>query len=240
MKKNITLSCLFLLLSFISFSQTSKWFVTVGSGYSFGGPANGIKNQMRKSGWNDMDEDMVLGFNWSTNYPRKNPGLPLMLTAGKKLKEYKSIYFTAGLADNATVKGFKKEGEAYLLILGGSYGRYISVDYKIWQIAGGYQYAFPNARIKLGFGPSLLLLNSKATNADSSINKQNSLVPALVGNARLPLGREKRLFGVEFFIQTTLAPPAKVEDFTKVGSSDKVSLGMSNLTLGLALALRRK
>lgn len=56
----------------------------------------------------------------------------------------------------------------------------------------------------------------------------------------MPLGRGRRLIGVELFVQTTLAPPAKMDDFTKSNSANKIAVNMANVMLGLDLAVRRK
>lgn len=191
MKATITLTTMFLLISFTSVAQTSKWFVTAGSGYTVGGPANSLKNKMSRAGWDDREDGLVFFFSYSVDYPTKTQYLPLMISAGKKLKENKSLFFTAGLADKGSVEGFKKEGDEYFLVIGGSYGRYISVDYQEWQLSCGYQYSFPNTRVKLGFGPSLILLNSKETAADSSTSKHNSITPGVVGNAPCPWEEEE-------------------------------------------------
>src|SRR4051794_40131755 len=74
-------------------AQPSKWFVSVISGYPFGGPLKSIKNNMGKSGLNKtvVYTESFGFFGWGSSsggvieYPKGNQKAPLLVRVGKRI-----------------------------------------------------------------------------------------------------------------------------------------------------------
>lgn len=211
MKKLLLLLVLLSSASFV-IAQASRWFFTFSAGPGFGGPAAGIKSNMAGCGFNDKSSWNILGFTGTNDYPYIDRGLPVLFTAGRKIKEYKSMYLTAGVSATGTVSGMKSFGFYDAILFSGNYGNAVTIDYQVWQLTAGYQYHFPKTRAKLGFGPTALLFRYKEEEEGTQYNKP---VPGVSGMVRLPFGRERKLFGMELFAQALLAPPIKTIAYTK-------------------------
>lgn len=157
---------------------------------------------------------------------RKSPSL--LLSFGKKLKEHRYIYFVIGCADKGQVEGYKD--------LGSILESYATIHYSVYQFTAGYLYTIGKSRIKLGGGPSLLMLKYTAGSEQS----QTSFVPGLTLSGRFPLGKEKRLIGVDFILEANLAPPAKIEMQEKSDNGFHITKAdMIQGSAGLALCFRK-
>lgn len=197
--------------------QTPRWFFSFSAGPGFGGPAASIKNNMERCGFNDKSSWNILGFTGTNNYPYITKGVPVLVTAGMKLKEYKSLYVTAGLSSAGSISGRQRVGSYDYIIFSGNYGHAVAINYQVWQLTAGYQYTFAKTRVKLGFGPTALLFRYKE---DAEGTQYNKPVPAISGMMRLPLGRERKLFGMELFAEAVLAPPVKTTAYHKSMEAD--------------------
>jgi hypothetical protein len=229
---------LFCLVSLNAFAQSSKWFFSVAPGYAIGGPSASIRHQMVQQGFDETSSYNFFGLTGTNNYPTRTWNASILVRAGVKMTERRSLYFVAGLADRSKVTGFKNEGYGDLLgILGSSYGPMPTISYSVYQLTAGYMYASARSRAKLGLGPSLFLFNYSMNNGE----KHGALVPGASFTGRFPFGKERRLFGVELVLEANLAPPVKM----KTGQTDEKSFhpgkaNMISMNLGVAFSFRKK
>ena len=237
MKKILTLICCIISLS--CFAQTSKWFVSFFTGGKVAGPPVSINHQMREHGY---DQTAVYNFIWSgtVDYPVEDIQPTLLLMAGKRISDCKSVYIIAGRSAKGVVSGFRGDGYTdFFGIFGGSTGAYIDVPYSIYQLGGGLMYSFPHTRTKLAAGPSFFLFQYGGASY-TGINKHQTFIPGVSALLKVPFGREKKLVGVDLIIELNLATPAKIEGEEaplKTLELDKVN--MIHGAVGLALSFRR-
>lgn len=221
-----------------TFSQNNKWFFSLSTNRNIGGPTGSFKKQINNQGFNGTSETNFFGARFSTQYPAVNKYPNLVLHGGKKLKGNKSLYFIAGIVDATNVEGYKRTGYQDMGLIGGSVGRRVSITANLYQASAGYMYS-GNSRVKWGIAPSLFLLNYSIQN-DSLMSKGNAVTGGITLTGRIPLGREKRLVGVDLFTELNLAPPVKPH---ASGSDAKAfQPGAANLvygSIGLALSFRR-
>jgi len=246
MKKIYSFLLLVSLSPLFSLAQTTKWFVTFASAPTFGGSAGQVKNKMAAQGYNDQEVNTIFLFGFSRQYPIKTVDPAVLIKAGFKQKENRSIYFIAGITNSGSAEGFKKEGEDYSLfpLFGGTTGTYVDYNYKIFQLGAGYEYAFQKTRTKLSAGPSLFIYKYELSGFGEEQNK-TSLIPGVNLNMRFPLGKEKRLFGIDLFADINLAPPAKTKDLysNQDGKVKRFSAGSVNMvhgSAGIAFSFRRR
>lgn len=234
-------SAVLILINLNCFAQSSKWFVSLSVGASMTGPSASFKHQMVQQGFDQTSTGSFLGFSWTTDYPKITKDAALLLRGGKKINDRRSIYFVAGRSAKGVVEGFRNHGYSdFFGIIGGSYGDQISVSYKAYQLTGGYLYSFPNTKIKLGFGPSVYLLNYKIEDNFTPTSKNTAYVPGASFLARFPFGKEKRLVGTEFFFEGNLAPSAKIKTSKLDGGFQPYNASMTSFNAGLALTFRKK
>ena len=87
------------------------------------------------------------------------------------------------------------------------------------------------------FGPSLFLFNYKPNNNE----RQTAFVPGASFTSRLPLGKEKRLFGIDLLLDASLAPPVKVDmKDTSPGAFKATKANMIHGSIGFACSFRRQ
>ena len=225
MKKSFVLVLCFIFFSLASKAQTSKWFLTVTSGFSAGGPGPSIKNNMDKNGYNAVTNNFI--FSGTTQYPYVSHGLPLLLMLGKRVSTSGSVYLIAGESNRGEARGYN-----------GSEG--ISVKYNVLQFTAGYQFSFPTTKFKIGAGPSAFAFKYANTSmAPATGEKHTAILPGLSVTGRIPFGKEKKLFGVELFFETNFAPRAKVGEIQGYRSSlEGSSVNMIHGIIGLSFAFR--
>jgi hypothetical protein len=230
-------SVLLVLINISCFGQTSKWFVSFSINPAIGGPSASLKSQMRAQ---QFDDDAISTFvifgSGTTHYPRGG-ATAFLMRGGKKLSDYKSLYFVAGISESATVEGFRAQGwsDGIFGLFAGTYGEKISISYSIYELTAGYQYSFSNTRSKIGFGPSLFLFHY----SNNGYNEQHSsVVPGASFTARVPLGREKKLVGFELVLEGNLAPPVKMK-YDHTDGFRPGSINMIHANAGLALSFRK-
>lgn len=231
---------LLVIINLNCFGQASKWFVSFSIAPVFGGPTASLKSQMRAQGYGDHDISTItiLG-SGDVSYP-KGRSVSFLARGGKKIADRKSIYFVAGISEQATVEGFHSEGwtDGFWGLFGGTYGKHVSVAYTTYQVTTGYMYSFPNSRAKLGFGPSIYILNYGTSVNYAKKDNHSSLVPGASFTARIPFGKEKNLFGIELVFEGNMAPPVKM----KCDQADGFQPGNANMfscNAGLAFSFRR-
>lgn len=203
---------LFVFSTSLLHAQDSKWFFTLTPGVTVGGPTASLKKSIIKSGCDDKSSFSFLGLSGSIQYPLTGKAPALLVSFGKKFSEHKSWYVTAGLAAAGNVSGLKTIGSFDYFLFSGNYGHSVKIDYKVWQLTAGYQYSFPRTRAKLGFGPTVSLFTYQE---EGDKQQHTQPRPAVSGMARLPLGRERKIFGMELFFEAVLAVPAKTASFSK-------------------------
>jgi hypothetical protein len=236
MKKIILIFGLLTQLS--ALCQAKKWFASISTGGSVGGPSASLKNQMIKQGFNQSGTYNFLGLTGTTEYPEKYLSGYFLVRFGKLLKERKSVFFIAGLSEKGEVTGFKNQGYVdFLGILGGSSGPRPIVNYSIYQASAGYQYDAIKTRAKLGLGPSLFLMNYQMNEE----NARSVLLPGIILTGRFPLGRERKLVGLELVLDTRLAPPANMKSDVKESPDTFVpgKVNMCAASAGIALCFRK-
>jgi hypothetical protein len=240
-----------IIASFIATAQPAKWFVSVATGYTMGGPAASIKNNMRRCNLDHISSFSALWglFSGTTNYPESSRNLPLLLKAGKRLTDKRSLYLVVGISGTGSVEGFRKIAfdESWDDFFSKSVGIHVHVEYKLYQISAGYQYSYPNTHAKIAVAPSLFLFRYQNTSA-STLQRHTAVAPGVAFTSRLPLGKEKRLIGVDLLVELNLAPPVKMQalttEYTYGDKTSTATLQRSNVNLvhgmlGLALSLRR-
>lgn len=233
-------SAMLFICSLNCFGQPSKWFVSFSLTPTFGGPSASFKHQMVKQGFNQTGTGELIFFRWSTDYPDVSKQPAILIRGGKKINDRRSFYFVAGQSAAGTVDGFKNEGyTSFIGIIGGSYGQLVSINYKLYQLTGGYLYSFPNTRAKLGFGPTVFLLNYKTSENYSTDESHAGLTAGASFVARLPFGKEKKLVGFEFVLEGNMAPSIKVKSSMDNTGFDPKSAGLFFLNAGIALTFHR-
>jgi hypothetical protein len=235
-------SAILCVVSLNAFSQASKWFISASAGGTIGGPSVSIKSQMKKQGFDDTGTSNFLGWTSTTHYPEKTWDASVLVSIGFKLTDRRSIYVTGGLLENAEVRGFKNTGYSnFLGLFSGSDGPRPMIKYSIYQMTAGYMYSSAKSRVKLGFGPSIFLVNHASGMNYSYGETIHSVVPGISGMARIPLRKEKRMFGAELFVETNLAPPIKMN--TSEGPAKDIfymkSANMISANVGFAFRLQK-
>jgi hypothetical protein len=231
---------LLLIINITMFGQSKNWFLSFSVAPTIGGPTNSIKNQLIQQGYNEASYFNFLGLEGKAEYPITAKSASLLVRGGRKISDRKSFYFTTGLSAKGSAEGFKNQGYTdFLGIFGGSYGGYIQVHYNVYQLTGGYLYSFPKSRVKIGFGPSIFLYQSSVSENSTNKQQNTSFVPGASGIVRLPIGKEKRLFGVELFFEGNIAPPAKSKAAKTESGFQAGNVNMMHANLGLAFSFRR-
>jgi len=233
--------CLLLVIVNLNcFAQAKKWFISFSAAPTLGGPSSSIKKQFVNQGFDQTSSFNFLGIEGSTHYPVVMKDAALLVRGGARLNDRRSIYFTVGQSAAATVEGFKNEGYSdFLGIFGGSYGQNISIDYNTYQFTAGYLYSFPNTRSKIGFGPSFFLFDYSITAGDNNKESHTAVSPGATFTARLPLGKERKLFGVELVFEGNAAMPVKMEGEMEGSSFQPGTVSMCSANIGLAFCFRK-
>ena len=232
-------SVLFLLLSIGCIAQSSKWFISFSAAPVVGGPAMSIKSQMKAQGFGDQSETTLPIFgDGTTNYPRGS-AIALLARGAKSINERKSLYFIAGIAETAHVEGFKNEGwsNGNFGLFAGSYGQSVSVKYTTYQATAGYMYPISSSRSRFGVGPSLYIFSYSTFNQYLKTGKHTSMVPGATFTLKVPFGKERRLFGIDFILDGNLALPVKMKSDTNEGLRHG-SVNMCSASAGLAFSFR--
>lgn len=148
------------------------------------------------------------------------------------------MYFTAGLAGSGEVTGFKPDG-GYMdfFFASGPSGNHPRIQYNILQFSAGYMYTFRNAKTRVGIAPAFFLFNYKYGHF-GKMNK--SLIPGVTSTTRIPLGKEKKLFGVDLIADLNLALPSKMkkDNSTNNTAFQPGSVNMIQLNVGMAFSFR--
>lgn len=221
-------------------AQSKDWFMSFSIAPAFGGPSSSLKSQMRAQGYGDQSESTFNIFgSGNTSYPRGG-SVAFLARGGKKINNHKSIYFVAGISEKATIEGFHAQGwsDGFFGLFAGTYGEHVSVTYTTYQLTAGYMYSFPDTRAKIGFGPSIYILNYGSDINYTTKDNHTAFVPGASFTARLPLGKEKKLFGVELFVEGNAAPPVKMKSEHSDGFQPK-NANMFSGNGGLAFTFHR-
>jgi hypothetical protein len=238
MKKLFT--AMLVIINLNCFAQTKNWFVSFSIAPAFGGPSASLKSQMKAQGYGDQAESTFHIFgSGTTSYPRGG-STAYLLRGGKKISDRKSIYFVAGISEKATVEGFHSQGwsDGLFGLFSGTYGKYVAVSYTTYQLTAGYMYSFSNSRAKLGFGPSVYILNYGTSTDYSEKDNHSSFVPGASFTARLPFGKERKLFGIELVFEGNMAPPIQMKsDHTQDFQPKNANMFSGNI--GLAFSFRK-
>jgi hypothetical protein len=231
-------------LALQSHAQASKWFFTVSALPSFGGPLGSINDEMVRQGFNQQSHFNIFGIDFTSSYPYKERAAAFMARGGWRVRPNRSIYVEGGITSAGTVAGFKESAGgaiSYFLFFGGSSGTFIRLKYRIYSLGCGYEYSFTGTRAKLAVGPNLFLFHY---GLQWSNQWHTTPVPGVSGYVRLPLGHEKRLFGLELVGEFSLALPARTKDLTPDDSGSatfsSASVNMVHGNLGLAFHFTRK
>lgn len=228
------------LISLDCFAQANDWFISFSGAPVFGGPSASLKSQMKAQGFGDDAESTFDLFgSGNTSYPR-GAAVAFLARAGKKITGRKSIYFVAGISQKATVEGFKAQGwsDGFFGLFAGTYGVHVSMDYTTYQLTAGYMYSSSKSRTKIGFGPSLYVFSYSLSTNYANKESNTAIVPGACFTTRLPLGKEKKLVGLEFVFEGNMAPPVKMKTNNADGFQPK-NANMFSANIGIALALRK-
>jgi hypothetical protein len=226
--KKLALICCIICTSVTLQAQTAKWFVGFPTGYVMGGPASSLKSLMADQGYDQSASDLI----GHVNYPLKTYIPPLLVIAGKQISTYGSLYVLLGQSYASTVEGYNGIAS-------------IDVHYNILQGTLGYQFTFPQTHFKIGIGPSLFIFHYDLVNyvpAPPSAASQYS--PGLSLMARMPFGKEKKLFGVELFFAMNVAESVHINDISENINYEEFEfsggkLSMVNAMLGLNFVFRK-
>jgi len=220
------------------FAQANKWFFSISAGPTIGGPSSSLKKQIVDQNFDQTSSFNFFGLEGTTNYPVVQKDAALLVRGGVKLNERRSIYFVVGQSAAGSVEGYKNEGYADLILIGSSYGQSIKLDYNTYQLSAGYLYSFPNTRIKIGFGPSFFLSDYSITENDNNKESHTAISPGATFTARLPLGKEKKLFGVELVFEGNAAAPIRMKGDMQETGFQPGTVNMCSANIGIAFCFR--
>lgn len=227
MKKIILLSCA-IVFSLVIEAQAAKWFVTLSTGRQIAGPSSSLKKYMNDNGFNVTSQGFIFG---PADYPHTVHGPNLICMFGRTIgnNNNRSVYFLLGMPGNAEVRGYD-----------GSHPN--NIKYHIYQLGGGYQFSSSNSRSKLGGGPSLFILNSGKNNDYQTNNlteKHTAVRPGLSITGSTPLGKQRRLLGIELFAELNIAANESFVDLQSYDGKSPYDMNMIEGLLGLSIAVRR-
>jgi len=230
-------SAILVIINLNCFAQPKNWFVSFSIDPAFGGPSASLKSQMKAQGYGDHAESTFNLFgSGSASYPRGG-SIALLASGGKKITDRKSIYFVAGISEKATIEGFHAQGwsDGFLGLFAGTYGQHVAISYTTYQLTAGYMYSFSNSRAKLGFGPSVYILSYGTSMDYHEKDNHTSIIPGASFTARLPFGKEKKLFGVELVFEGNMAPPIQMKsDHTDGFQPKKANMFSGNIGLAFS------
>ena len=106
--KQILIISLIGLFPFTALAQPTKWFFSLSTGASAGGPARSMFKELKAQGYDDVSETNFLGLVITSDYPKKYRNPAFLLKGGFRQKANRGYYFIAGIADKGTVEGFKE------------------------------------------------------------------------------------------------------------------------------------
>lgn len=233
------LSLLLIVINLNCFAQANKWFVSFSVTPTIGGPSASLKKQMREQHFDQTSTFSFLGLESTTNYPLVSKDVSLLFRGGKKIDDRRSIYFVVGQTAAGSVEGFKNEGYSDLIIIGSSYGQDVAINYNTYQLTAGYLYSFPGTRFKIGFGPSIFLFKYSIAENHENQQKHSSVIPGATFTTRLPLGKEKKLFGIELVWEGNMAPPARMKGGKGETGFEPGNVSMFSANAGIAFSFRR-
>ena len=221
-----------LLICLLSFylemhAQTAKWFIGFSTGFSIGGPGPSIKNDLTDQHFTPYSEGVFTAHYFPTTY--HNPCLLLM--AGKQITKYGSLYLLIGRPTAGLVDAYRTPTA-------------VVINYSVLQFTLGYQFTFPNSHFKLGLGPSIFVVNISPDSYFQTQSATPETKPGLSMMARIPLGKEKKAFGVELFFEMNMAEQATVGEITVSGTNTTYTLETSKISmvyavLGISFAFRK-
>lgn len=249
MRKLLLAAGLFLAVA-PSFAQNTQWYISFSPGAGWGGPNGSLKKEFEKRGYNQTSTSILLFMSFTSDYPQASSGVPVTVRGGVQLKPNLNLFAIAGTSTSGEVTGYKNtsnEIASFLGIFGGSIGTYISIDYKVTQVALGLEHQMKGNRLKLGYAPAAFLLSYHNIHSASTA-KNTAFVPGITLTGRLPLGKEKRTIGTELFADLNLAPPATIKEQVYVadnGVDTKTVLPATKVNMvhgmvGVALTIRKK
>lgn len=219
-------------------AQKNKWSVSLFGTASIGGPQNSIVKEMNNQGFGETMHFNFLGLQGDIDYPKTERGGTYLLRFALRQKLNRSLFFVTGISNQGTTSGYHYEGTDPML--GFSIGSYPRVKYRVFQFTGGYQYDLKDSRVKFGVGPSLFLFNY-GLEMTMNDTRKTSVVPGATANFRLPLGKEKRTFGLELIAEGNFAPKAKMKDLQESSTSTPLKesrVNMIHANAGLLLTFR--
>ncbi len=225
MKKIILLSCA-ISISLAIEAQTAKWFVTFSTGLQIAGPSSSLKKYMNDNGFDQASQGWIYG---PVHYPETVHGASLLGMLGRQINKNRSVYFLFGMPGNGEVRGYD-----------GYHSE--NIKYHIYQLGGGYQFSSSNSRSKLGGGPSLFISESGKNNHTQTNNalteKHTALKPGLSITGSTPLGKQRKLLGIELFAALNIAPNASFVDLQSYDGKTSYNMNMIEGVLGLSIAVR--
>ncbi len=233
-------SAIFLVFNLSCFSQNSKWFVSFSAAPVIGGPAMSLKSEMRNQNFDDRSETtFVIYGNGITNYPRGS-ATSILVRGGKSIDARKSLYFIVGVAEKAHVEGYRKDGwsNGIFGLFAGTVGQSVSIKYNIYQATAGFMYPISDSKVKFGFGASAYIFSYSTFHQYIKAGNHTSVVPGAAFTLRAPLGKEKRLFGIDFLLDANLALPVKMKTAVNEGFRPG-NVNMCSASVGLGFSLRR-
>lgn len=199
-----------------------NWFAGFITGYNIGGPKASFNSAMNEAYYN-MQASSFFG---TVSYPLTGYQLPILFMAGKKISKSGSLYLIAGQVYGGNAQGYNG-------------ANMIGFDYSTLQFTLGYQFSFPNTHLKLGAGPGLLVFKNHPSFNYQSQASQSNTVPAATINVRVPMGPEKKLFGIELFFQMSIAPSVKVNEIIgETSAFPATTVSMSSALIGISFAFR--
>jgi hypothetical protein len=219
-----------------SFAQKNKWSISVSASPGIGGPKNSIVTTMKKQGFDETMSFNFFGLTGVVTNPNSEKAGTYLLRVSVRQKINRSLFFVGGLSNQGTVSGFRSTSGDSLFPWTLSFP---IVDYRVWQLSGGYQFDQKNSWLKFAIAPSLFFYNYGLKFRES--DRKTSLVPGINLSGRLPLGKGKRTFGVELFADGNIALKAKMKDLQETIHSAPLKeskVNMMHATAGLLFTFR--
>lgn len=219
-----------------SFAQKAKWSISLSASPGIGGPKNSIVKTMQKQGFGETMSFNFFGLSGEVTNPNSERAGTYLLRASVRQKVNRSLFFIGGLSNQGTVSGYRSTSDDPQFPWTQSFP---IVDYRIWQLSGGYQFDQRNSWLKFAIAPSLFFYNYGLKFKEQ--DRKTSLVPGINLSGRLPLGKGKRTFGLELFADGNIAPKAKMKELQETSHSAPLKeskVNMMHATAGLLFTFR--
>lgn len=207
--------------------MAQKNYISIESGFAFGGSTHKIQSQMNASGFGDdivhgsgiiggliSDFFSAFGINVNTSSIEQYPHItskeaPLWIRYGRELKNKKIMEISYGNMHNGTISGFDLTSATQNNDYDGNHLQY-TID--LTAITAHYIFSTKNNSAGIGFGPALVF-NALTTKANYSTDKKNIFQPGVSATANWRF-INKKVFFMSLRGDAIMLAPATIDAIT--------------------------